>query len=68
MKRFIIEWCRTMALALLCLTYLGIFFLVAFLLDGDKPQNALYIALWVLFYGVTTVTTYVVYHNNRRDL
>lgn len=63
MKEFIIEWCRIMVIALLGLMYVGIFFLVCFLLDGDKPQNALYIVLWVLFYGVTTVAFYVTYQN-----
>ena len=63
MKEFIIEWCRIMAFALGGLMYIGIFFLVTYLLDGDKPQNALYIGLWVLFYGVTTTTMYVVYQN-----
>lgn len=63
MKEFIIEWCRIMVIGLGGLMYVVIFFLGCLLLDGDKPQNALYIALWVLFYGVTTVASYVTYRN-----
>ena len=66
MKEFIIEWCRIMIIGLGGLMYVVIFFLGCFFLDGDKPQNALYIALWVLFYGVTTVASYVTYQKNKK--
>nr|UVX43576.1 MAG: hypothetical protein [Bacteriophage sp.] len=66
MKEFIIEWCRIMVIGLGGLMYVVIFFLGCFLLDGDKPQNGLYIALWVLFYGVTTVASYVTYQKNKK--
>lgn len=66
MKEFIIEWCRIMVIGLGGLMYVVIFFLGCFLLDGDKPQNGLYIALWVLFYGATTVASYVTYQKNKK--
>lgn len=66
MKQFIIEWCINMVIALAIVVYIGIFFLVALLLDDGTTKGAIYIALWVVFYSVTTVTSYVRYHNRKR--
>lgn len=66
MKQFIIEWCINMVMALAIVVYIGIFFLVALLLDDGTTKGAIYIALWVLFYAVTTVTSYVRYCNRKR--
>lgn len=69
MKQFIIEWCINMVIALAIVMYIGIFFLVALLLDdGTTKGGAIYISLWVVFYAVTTatVTSYVRYCNRKR--
>jgi hypothetical protein len=66
MKQFIIEWCINMVMALAIVVYIGIFFLVALLLDDGTTKWAIYIALWVVFYAVTTVTSYVRYCNRKR--
>lgn len=39
---------------------------VALLLDDSTIKGAIYISLWVLFYAVTTVTSYVRYCNRKR--
>lgn len=66
MKQFIIEWCINRVIALAIVVYIGIFFLVALLLDDGTTKGAIYIALWVVFYSVTTVTSYVRYCNRKR--
>lgn len=66
MKQFIIEWCINMVMALAIIVYIGIFILVALLLDDSTIKGAIYISLWVVFYDVTTVTSYVRYCNRKR--
>lgn len=66
MKQFIIEWCINMVMALAIVVYIGIFILVALLLDDSTIKGAIYISLWVVFYTVTTVTSYVRYCNRKR--
>lgn len=66
MKQFIIEWCINRVMALAIVVYIGIFFLVSLLLDDGTTKGAIYIALWVVFYTVTTVTFYVRYYNRKR--
>lgn len=66
MKQFIIEWCIVMAMALAIVVYIGIFFLVCLLLDDGTTKGAIYIFLGVVFYAVTTVASYVRYHNRKR--
>lgn len=66
MKQFIIEWCINMVMALAIVVYIGIFILVALLLDDSIIKGAIYISLWVVFYAVTTVTSYVRYCNRKR--
>lgn len=66
MKQFIIEWCINMVIALAIVVYIGIFFLVSLLLDDGTIKGAIYLALWVVFYSVTTVTSYVRYRNRKR--
>ena len=66
MKQFIIEWCINMVMALAIVVYIGIFILVALLLDDSTIKEAIYISLWVVFYAVTTVTSYVRYCNRKR--
>lgn len=69
MKQFIIEWCINMVIALTIVVYIGIFFLVvALLLDDGTTKGAICIALWVVFYAITTatVTSYVRYCNRKR--
>lgn len=66
MKQFIIEWCINMVMAKAIVVYIGIFFLVSLLLDDGTTKGAIYIALWVVFYAVTTVTFYVRYYNRKR--
>lgn len=67
MKQFIIEWCINMVMALAIVAYIGIFILVALLLDDGTIKGAIYISLWVVFYAVTTVTSYVRYYNKPQD-
>lgn len=59
MKQFLIEWCKTMIIALALIEYIIIFFIVCYLLDDNTLKGAIYIFLWVVFYAVTTVTCYV---------
>ena len=66
MKQFIIEWCINMVMALAIVVYIGIFILVALLLDDSTIKGTIYISLWVVFYAVTTVTSYVRYCNRKR--
>lgn len=66
MKQFIIEWCINMVIALAVVVYIGIFILVALLLDDSTIKGAIYISLWVVFYAVTTVTSYVRHCNRKR--
>lgn len=66
MKQFIIEWCINMVRALAIVVYIGIFTLVALLLDDSTIKGAIYLSLWVVFYVVTTVTSYVRYCNRKR--
>lgn len=66
MKQFIIEWCINMVMALAIVVYIGIFILVALLLDDSTIKGAIYISLWVVFYTVTTVTSCVRYCNRKR--
>lgn len=66
MKQFIIEWCINMVMALAIVVYIGIFILVALLLDDSTIKWAIYISLWVVFYAVTTATFYVRYCNRKR--
>lgn len=66
MKQFIIEWCINMVIALAIVVYIGIFILVALLLDDSTIKGAIYVSLWVLFYAVTIVTSYVRYCNRKR--
>ena len=62
MKQFLIEWCKTMIIALVLIWYTSIFFIVCYLLDDNTPKGAIYLFLWVVFYAVTTVTCYVRYY------
>lgn len=66
MKQFIIEWCINMVMALAIVVYIGIFILVALLLDDSTIKGAIYTSLWVVFYVVTIVTSYVRYCNRKR--
>ena len=66
MKQFIIEGCINMVMALAIVVYMGIFILVALILDDSTIKGAIYISLWVIFYAVTTVTSYVRYCNRKR--
>ena len=66
MKQFIIEWCINMVMAKAIVVYIGIFILVALLLDDSTIKGAICISLWVVFYAVTTVTSYVRYCNRKR--
>lgn len=43
MKQFIIEWCINMVMALAIVVYIGIFILVALLLDDSTIKGAIYI-------------------------
>lgn len=63
MKQFLIEWCKSMIIALVMIWYISIFFMVCYLLDDNTLKKILiYIFLWVVFYAVTTVTCYVRYY------
>lgn len=66
MKRFIIEWCINMSIALVIVGYIGIFFLGCYLLDDKTLKGAVYITLWAIFYAVTTITYYVRYCNRKK--
>ena len=66
MKQFIIEWIINMAICLVIVGYIGIFFLGCYLLDDSTLKGAVYITLWAIFYAVTTITYYVRYCNRKK--
>ena len=66
MKQFIKEWIINMAICLVIVGYIGIFFLGCYLLDGSTLKGAVYITLWAIFYAVTTITYYVRYCNRKK--
>lgn len=57
MKRFIIEWCKTMVKCLAILFYIAIFMGGIYILNDGTLKGFIYIGLWVLFVAVTTITT-----------
>lgn len=66
MKQFIKEWIINMAICLVIVGYIGIFFLGGYLLDDSTLKGAVYITLWAIFYAVTTITYYVRYCNRKK--
>lgn len=66
MKQFIKEWVINMAICLVIVGYIGIFFLGCYLLDDSTLKGAVYITLWAIFYAVTTITYYVRYCNRKK--
>lgn len=66
MKQFIKEWIINMAICLVIVGYIGIFFLGCYLLDDSTLKGAVYITLWAVFYAVTTITYYVRYCNRKK--
>lgn len=60
MKQFIKEWIINMAICLVIVEYIGIFFLGCYLLDDST------LTLWAIFYAVTTITYYVRYRNRKK--
>lgn len=66
MKQFIKEWIINMAIYLVIVGYIGIFFLGCYLLDDSTLKGAVYITLWAIFYAVTTITYYVRYCNRKK--
>ena len=66
MKQFIKEWIINMAICLVIVGYIGIFFLGCYLLDDRTLKGAVYITLWAIFYAVTTITYYVRYCNRKK--
>lgn len=66
MKQFIKEWIINMAIGLVIVGYIGIFFLGCYLLDDSTLKGAVYITLWAIFYAVTTITYYVRYCNRKK--
>lgn len=66
MKQFIKEWIINMAICLVIVGYIGIFFLGCYLLDDRTLKGAVYITLWAIFYAVTTITYYVRYRNRKK--
>lgn len=66
MKQFIKEWIINMAICLVIVGYIGIFFLGCYLLDDSTLKGAVYITLWAIFYAVTTITYYVIERRNER--
>lgn len=66
MKQFIKEWVINMAIGLVIVGYIGIFFLGCYLLDDRTLKGAVYITLWAIFYAVTTITYYVRYCNRKK--
>nr|DAG95142.1 MAG TPA: PsbA, PsbB, PsbC, PsbD, PsbE-FCP supercomplex, PLANT PROTEIN [Herelleviridae sp.]DAO34132.1 MAG TPA: PsbA, PsbB, PsbC, PsbD, PsbE-FCP supercomplex, PLANT PROTEIN [Caudoviricetes sp.] len=66
MKQFIKEWIINMAICLVIVGYIGIFFLGCYLLDDSTLKGAVYITLWAIFYAVTTITYYVRYCNRKK--
>lgn len=43
MKQFIIEWCINMIIGLALVGYIGIFFLVCYLLDSNTLKGVVYL-------------------------
>lgn len=66
MKQFIKEWIINMAICLVIVGYIGIFFLGCYLLDDSTLKGAVYITLGAIFYAVTTITYYVRYCNRKK--
>lgn len=66
MKQIIKEWIINMAICLVIVGYIGIFFLGCYLLDDSTLKGAVYITLWAIFYAVTTITYYVRYCNRKK--
>lgn len=66
MKQFIKEWIINMAICLVIVGYIGIFFLGCYLLDDSTLKGAVYITLWAIFYAVTTITYYVRHCNRKK--
>lgn len=66
MKQFIKEWIINMAICLVIVGYIGIFFLGCYLLDDSTLKGAVCITLWAIFYAVTTITYYVRYCNRKK--
>ena len=66
MKQFIKEWIINMAICLVIVGYIGIFFLGCYLLDDSTLKGAVYITLWAIFYAVTTITYYIRYCNRKK--
>lgn len=66
MKQFIKEWIINMAICLVIVGYIGIFFLGCYLLDDSTLKGAVYITLCAIFYAVTTITYYVRYCNRKK--
>lgn len=66
MKQFIKEWIINMAICLVIVGYIDIFFLGCYLLDDSTLKGAVYITLWAIFYAVTTITYYVRYCNREK--
>lgn len=62
MKQFLIEWCINLIIVLLIIIYVGNFCLGCYLLDDNTLKGAIYLFLWVIFYAVTTVTCYMIFH------
>lgn len=66
MKQFIKEWIINMAIALAILGYIGVVMLGIYLLDNNTLKGFIYVGLWVLFVIVTTITSYIRYHERRK--
>lgn len=66
MKQFIIEWCINMAIALAFLGYIGVVMLGIYLLNDNTLKGLIYVGLWILFVIVTTLTSYIGYHERRK--
>lgn len=60
MKRFIIEWCKTMVICIAIIFYIAIVMGGIYLLDNGTLKGFIYIGLWILFVAVTTITLYKV--------
>lgn len=60
MKQFIIEWCINMAIALAFLGYIGVVMLGIYLLNDNTLKGFI-----ILFVIVTTLTSYIRYHERR---
>lgn len=66
MKQFIIEWIINMAIVFAILGYIGIVMLGIYLLDNNTLKGFIYVGLWILFVIVTTITSYIYYHERRK--